>query len=170
MKLSLVFTMKNTQKIRSITLSALIAALYTALTLITAALGFSSGVIQVRISEALTVLPYFTPAAVSGLTVGCFISNLLTGGAPADILLGTAATLVAAIFTRLLRKAHPVFSPLPPIVVNTLTVPWILRYAYGLIGGIPYFMLTVGIGEFISCGVLGLILLYALKKRSIFTK
>lgn len=162
--------MKNTQKIRSITLSALIAALYTALTLITAALGFSSGVIQVRISEALTVLPYFTPAAVSGLTVGCFISNLLTGGAPADILLGTAATLVAAIFTRLLRKAHPVFSPLPPIVVNTLTVPWILRYAYGLIGGIPYFMLTVGIGEFISCGVLGLILLYALKKRSIFTK
>lgn len=170
MKLSLVFTMKNTQKIRSITLSALIAALYTALTLITAALGFSSGVIQVRISEALTVLPYFTPAAVSGLTVGCFISNLLTGGAPADILLGTAATLVAAIFTRLLRKAHPVFSPLPPIVVNTLTIPWILRYAYGLIGGIPYFMLTVGIGELISCGVLGLILLYALKKRSIFTK
>lgn len=170
MKLSLVFTMKNTQKIRSITLSALIAALYTVLTLIAAALGFSSGVIQVRISEALTVLPYFTPAAVSGLTVGCFISNLLTGGAPADILLGTAATLVAAIFTRLLRKAHPVLSPLPPIIVNTLTVPWILRYGYGLIGGIPYFMLTVGIGELISCGVLGLMLLYALKKRSIFTK
>lgn len=162
--------MKNTQKIRSITLSALIAALYTVLTLIAAALGFSSGVIQVRISEALTVLPYFTPAAVSGLTVGCFISNLLTGGAPADILLGTAATLVAAIFTRLLRKAHPVLSPLPPIIVNTLTVPWILRYGYGLIGGIPYFMLTVGIGELISCGVLGLMLLYALKKRSIFTK
>lgn len=170
MELSLVFTMKNTQKIRSITLSALIAALYTVLTLIAAALGFSSGVIQVRISEALTVLPYFTPAAVSGLTVGCFISNLLTGGAPADILLGTAATLVAAIFTRLLRKAHPVLSPLPPIIVNTLTVPWILRYGYGLIGGIPYFMLTVGIGELISCGVLGLMLLYALKKRSIFTK
>lgn len=170
MKLSLVFTMKNTQKIRSITLSALIAALYTALTLIAAALGFSSGVIQVRISEALTVLPYFTSAAISGLTVGCFISNLLTGGAPADILLGTAATLVAAIFTRLLRKAHPMLSPLPPIVVNTLTVPWILRYGYGLIGGIPYFMLTVGIGELISCGVLGLILLYALKKRSIFMK
>lgn len=162
--------MKNTQKIRSITLSALIAALYTALTLIAAALGFSSGVIQVRISEALTVLPYFTSAAISGLTVGCFISNLLTGGAPADILLGTAATLVAAIFTRLLRKAHPMLSPLPPIVVNTLTVPWILRYGYGLIGGIPYFMLTVGIGELISCGVLGLILLYALKKRSIFMK
>lgn len=162
--------MKNTQKIRSITLSALIAALYTALTLIAAALGFSSCVIQVRISEALTVLPYFTPAAISGLTVGCFISNLLTGGAPADILLGTAATLVAAIFTRLLRKAHPMLSPLPPIVVNTLTVPWILRYGYGLIGGIPYFMLTVGIGELISCGVLGLILLYALKKRSIFMK
>lgn len=162
--------MKNTQKIRSITLSALIAALYTALTLIAAALGFSSSVIQVRISEALTVLPYFTPAAISGLTVGCFISNLLTGGAPADILLGTAATLVAAIFTRLLRKAHPMLSPLPPIVVNTLTVPWILRYGYGLIGGIPYFMLTVGIGELISCGVLGLILLYALKKRSIFMK
>lgn len=162
--------MKSRQKIAFITYSALISALYTALMLIAAALGFSSGIIQVRVSEALTVLPYFTPAAIPGLTVGCLISNLITGGVPADVLLGTVATLIAAIFTRLLCKAHPVFSALPPIVVNTLTVPWILRYGYGLSGGILYFMLTVGIGEILSCGVLGLMLMYALKKRGILMK
>jgi len=162
--------MKNRTKtsILTLTYAAIIAALYTALTLIAAAMGLSSGVIQVRLSEALTVLPVLTPAAVPGLTMGCLISNLITGCIPVDVALGTVATFIGAIGTRLLRKYHPVLAPIPPILANTVIVPWVLKYGYGVGGGIPYFMATVGAGEVISCGVLGLILLYALKKKNLF--
>ncbi len=160
--------MKTKTKIRTLTYAAIIAALYTALTLMAASLGLSSGVIQVRLSEALTVLPVLTPAALPGLTVGCFISNLITGCIPVDVALGSAATLIGAVGTRLFRKQHPILALLPPVLANTLIVPWVLKYGYGANGGIPYFMLTVGIGEVISCGMLGLVLLYAVKKRGIF--
>ncbi len=160
--------MKTRSHIRHVTYAAIIAALYTALTLISATLGLSSGVIQVRLSEALTVLPMLTPAAIPGLTVGCLISNLITGCIPVDVLLGTVATLIGAVGTRLLCKHHPAFAPIPPILANTLIVPWVLRFGYGADGGIPYFMATVGAGEVISCGVLGLVLLYAVKDRRIF--
>lgn len=161
--------MKKTTRsnIRYVTYASIIAALYTALTLIAAAFGLSSGVIQVRLSEALTVLPVLTPAAIPGLAVGCLISNLITGCIPMDIALGTVATLIGAVGTRILRK-YPVLSPIPPILANTIIVPWVLKYGYGIDGGIPYFMATVGAGEIISCGVLGLILLYAIKDRRIF--
>ena len=170
LELFLAFKMKKTTRsnIRHLTYAAIIAALYTALTLIAAAMGLSSGVIQVRLSEALTVLPMLTPAAIPGLTIGCFISNLITGCIPVDVALGTIATLIGAMGTRLLRKYHPIFAPVPPILANTLIVPWVLKYGYGVNGGIPYFMATVGAGEIISCGVLGLILLYATKDRRIF--
>lgn len=160
---------KNTRSsILYVTYAAVIAALYTVLTLLAAVFGLSSGVIQVRLSEALTVLPLLTPAAVPGLAVGCLISNLITGCLPADIALGTVATLLGAVGTRLLRKSHPILAPIPPILANTLIVPWVLKYTYGIEGGIPYFMATVGAGEILSCGVLGLILLYAIKDRRIF--
>lgn len=163
--------MKNTtsKRIRTITYAAIIAALYTVLTLIAASMGLSSGVIQIRLSEALTVLPVFTGAAVPGLAVGCFISNLITGCIPADIVFGTVATLIGAMGTRLLRRKNLFLAPLPPILANTLIVPWILKYGYGIEdGSIPYFMLTVGAGEVISCGILGLVLLFALKKNKLF--
>ena len=83
-----------------------------------------------------------------------------------DIIFGSLATLAGAIGTRMLRDAHPFLAPLPPILANTIVVPWVLKYAYGVDLPIPFMMLTVGVGEVVSCGVLGLVLYTALKKRS----
>ncbi|MCF0151167.1 MAG: QueT transporter family protein [Firmicutes bacterium] len=145
-----------------ITQAALIAAMYTALTVLIAAFNLASGAVQVRLSEALTVLPVFTPAAVPGLFIGCFLSNLITGCALWDVLFGSLATLLGALGTRLLRS-RPLLAVLPPIVSNTLIVPVILAKVYGVPDSIWFLMLTVGIGEVISCGILGSILQKALK-------
>lgn len=146
-----------------ITQAAVIAALYVVLTMFINAFNLANGAIQVRISEALTILPYFTPAAIPGLFVGCLLSNFLTGAAIWDIVFGSLATLLGAIGTYLLRK-WKWCAPLPPILANTIIIPFVLTYAYGLPGGIPFFMLTIGAGEVLSCGILGMILLFALQK------
>ena len=158
------------KKVTFITHAAIIAALYVLLTLIANALGLANFAIQVRFSEALTILPLFTPAAIPGLYVGCLLSNILTGCIAWDILLGPVATLLGALGTYMLRKKHPILGTLPPIAANTLIVPFVLAYAYKFEGSIPYFMLTVGIGEIISCGVLGYLVWLTLRKhvRSIF--
>ena len=156
--------MKKNNRIIFLTQAAMIAALYVVLTLIASAFGLSSGVIQVRFSEALTILPYFTPAAIPGLFIGCLLANWITGSMLWDIVFGSIATLIAAAFTYLLRK-NKWLTPIPPIVANTLVVPFILKYVYALEGTIPFFMLTTGIGEIISCGILGMLLLFALDKR-----
>ena len=134
------------------------------------ALGLANFAIQVRFSEALTILPLFTPAAIPGLYVGCLLSNILTGCIAWDILFGPIATLLGALGTYALRRKHPILGTLPPIAANTLIVPFVLAYAYKFEGSIPYFMLTVGIGEIISCGVLGYLVWLTLRKhvRSIF--
>lgn len=161
--------MKN-KKAYFITQAAVIAALYVVLTLFINAFDLASGAIQVRISEALTILPYFTPAAVPGLFIGCLLSNFMTGAAIWDIIFGSLATLIGAIGTYLLRKWKWCV-PLPPILSNTIIIPFVLTYAYGIPGGIPFFMLTVGAGEVLSCGVLGMILLFALQRyRNIIFK
>ena len=144
-----------------ITQAALIAALYTVLTMIAAGFDLASGAIQVRFSEALTVLPFLTPAAVPGLTLGCLLSNILTGCALPDVIFGTLATLLGALGTYALRE-HRFLCAVPPIVSNALIIPFVLTYAYHIPGGIPLFMLTVGLGELISCMGLGQILLQAL--------
>lgn len=144
--------------------AAVIAALYVVLTLIANALGLANFAIQVRFSESLTILPLFTPAAIPGLYVGCLLSNILTGCIAWDIILGPIATLIGALGTYALRKKSPVLATLPPIVSNMLIVPFVLAYAYRFEGSIPYFMLTVGIGEVISCGFLGYGLWTILKK------
>ena len=151
------------KKTRFITHAALIAALYVVLTYVANAFGLASGAIQVRFSESLTVLPFFTPAAIPGLFIGCILSNLLTGCALFDTLFGSIATFIGAIGTYAIRK-HKWLTPLPPILANTLIVPFVLAYVYGVPGGIPYLMVTVGIGELISCYVLGMILLFGLNK------
>ena len=151
------------KKVLFITQAAMIAALYVVLTLLANALGLANYAIQVRFSEALTILPFFTPAAIPGLTIGCLLSNLLTGCMPLDILFGSLATLIGAVGTYLLRK-HQWTAPLPPILANTVIVPFVLAYVYQFEGSIPYFMLTVGIGEILSCGVLGMILMGVLMK------
>ena len=154
---------KRKEKTLLLCQSAIIAALYVALTFVFAPISF--GVVQVRIAEALTILPIFTPAGISGLTVGCLLGNFLGGGVPMDVLFGTLATLLGAIGTYLLRKKHPLLGTIPPIVANTLIIPFVLKYAYGESLSIPIIMLTVGAGEILSCGVLGGLLALALKKR-----
>ena len=153
--------MKN-QKILFLTQSAMIAAIYVVLTVVFRPFSFEE--IQVRIAEALTVLPAFTPAAIPGLFVGCLIGNLIGGSILPDIVFGSLATLIGALFTYLLRKQSRFLAPLPPIVANTVIIPLILRHAYGINLPLPLTMLTVGIGEVISCGILGMILYTTLKK------
>jgi len=148
--------MRN-KKVLRITQAAMIAAIYVVLTVFISAFNLASGAIQVRISEALTILPVFTPAAIPGLFLGCLISNLVTGCMPLDVVFGSLATLIGACGTYALRK-HKWLAPLPPIVANAIIVPFVLRYVYLAEGTIPFFMLTVGIGEVISCYLLGSIL------------
>lgn len=154
--------MKN-KNVSIITVGAMTAALYVVLTLVANAFGLANYAIQVRFSEALTILPYFTPAAIPGLFVGCILSNLITGCMPLDVLFGSLATLLGALGTYSLRKCKWA-APVPPIIANTIIVPFVLAYVYHFEGSIPYFMVTVGIGEIISCGVLGMILLNVLDK------
>lgn len=154
--------MKN-RKAYFITQAAVIAAVYVVLTLAINAFDLASGAIQVRISEALTILPYFTPAAIPGLFVGCLLSNFLTGAPIWDVVFGSLATLLGAAGTYMLRR-QKWLAPLPPVIANIPIIPPVLHFAYGLPGGIPFFMLTVGIGEVISCGILGMLLLFLLQK------
>lgn len=142
--------------------AAMLAALYVVLTYIANAFSLANQAIQVRFSESLTILPYFTPAAIPGLFIGCLLSNILTGCAIPDIVFGSLATLIAAILTRKLRKFKWMVS-LPPIIANTLIVPFILLYAYG-IKPLWLSFITVAAGEIISCGILGMLLLFSLEK------
>ena len=163
------------KKILYITYAAAIAAIYVVLTLIANAQGLANYAIQIRFSEALTILPFFTSAAIPGLFIGCILANILTGALPFDVVFGSIATLIGAIGTYYLcgkaqNSSHnsvikKFLAPLPPIISNTLIIPFILAYVYKFEGSIPYFMITVGAGEIISCGILGLILLDTLKRR-----
>lgn len=178
--------MKNSKTL-FIAQAAVIAALYVVLTMLANSLGLANYPVQLRFSEALTILPFFTPAAIPGLFLGCLISNLLTGAIIWDVVFGSLATLLGAVGTWLLRprkqpsqppqpnqRSWPSqlcwpsqlrwLTPLPPIIANTLIVPFVLYYAYHIPGSVPYFMLTVGIGEILSCGVLGMLLLLTLQK------
>lgn len=161
--------MKN-KKVVFLTQAALIAAIYVVLTFLANGLGLASGTIQIRLSEMLTVLPFFTPAAIPGLFVGCLLSNVLTGCIIYDIIFGSLATLLGAVGTWLLRRFKYACT-LPPVVANILIVPFVLRYAYGFVFeyagkdfSIPFYMLTVGIGEIICCCILGSILLRVLSR------
>lgn len=150
------------RKVLFIVHASVIAALYVVLTFAANALGLANYAVQVRFSEALTILPFFTPAAIPGLTLGCLLSNILTGCALPDIIFGTLATLTGAVFTRLLRE-HKWLAPVPPVSANTIIVPFVLYYAYG-IRPLWLSFITVGVGEIISCGLLGMILLNILNK------
>ena len=140
----------------------MISSIYVALCIIFAPI--SDVAIQVRIAEALTILPYFTPAAIPGLFIGCLIANLVGGSIVIDVIGGSIATLIGALGTYLLRKKSRYLAPLPPILANTLIVPFILRYGYGEPLPIPFLMGTVGIGEIAACGIMGLFLLTVLSK------
>lgn len=156
--------MKNRSRVRYITQAALIAALYCVLTFFSHFLGLASGAVQIRLSESLTALLYFTPAAVPGLFIGCLLSNFLTGGVMVDIILGSLATLIGAVAGyRLKRKKYLVF--LPNIIANAVVIPNVLIYSYNIGEAFWYLLLTVGLGEIISCGIFGSTLLKSLRKR-----
>lgn len=142
--------------------AAMIAAIYVVLCIAFAPISY--GAIQARVAEALTILPYFTPAAIPGLFIGCLIANLIGGSIMLDVVCGSIATLIGAVGTWMLRRKSRFLAPLPPILANTLIVPFVLRYGYGEPLPIPFLMGTVGIGEIAVCGVMGLILLAVLEK------
>lgn len=151
-------------KTKRLTHAAIIAALYVVLTYASNMFGLASGPIQVRISEALTILPYFTSAAIPGLFIGCLSANLIMGAGVLDIVFGSVATFLGAIGTYLMRKKSKYFAPIPPIVANMLIVPCVLIWA-GASGAWWYFALTVGAGELVSCGIFGIILYNAIEKK-----
>ena len=153
---------KNNKTVYFLTYGAVIAAIYVALTVTFQPICF--GPVQFRISEALCILPYFTPAAVPGVFLGCLLSNLLCGAAGLDIIFGSLATLIGAVGSYALRREKWLVC-LPPILSNTVIIPWVLRFAYGSADLIPFAMLTVGIGEILAIGVLGNILLHALERH-----
>ena len=144
-----------------------IAAIYVVLTWVSTLLGLSSGVIQVRFSEMLCILPIFTQAAIPGLAIGCLIANLLSGCVVVDVVFGTIATLLGAVGTYLLRK-QKYLAFLPPIISNAFIVPWVLKFAYGIGDAYWFLVATVGIGEIISVGVFGFFLHRALKHKKLF--
>ena len=155
--------MKQSFNVKTLSMGGAIAALYVVLTMLANAFGLASGAIQVRLSEALTILPCFTSSAVPGLTVGCVLANLITGCAPWDLVFGSLATLIGAVGTLLLRR-KPLLAWIPPVLSNAVIVPFVLQKVYGVPDAWWYLMLTVGAGEVIACGVLGLILYKSLAK------
>lgn len=141
--------------------AAVIAALYVVLTYFAWGFDLASGVIQCRVSEALCVLPFFTHAAIPGLTAGCFLANLLTGAPVPDVVFGTLATFLGAVGSWIVRKNRFACS-VPPVLSNALIIPVVLRFAYGAPDALPFMMLTVGAGELIACVLFGQILISAL--------
>lgn len=141
--------------------AAIIAAVY--ITLTVALMPLSYGVMQIRVSEALTILPFFTPAAIPGLFVGCIVSNMLGPYGILDMICGSGATLLAAVGSYLLRN-KPLLVPLPPVLANGIIIGSLLYYAYGV--GLPLIacILWVAAGEFIACYAIGYPLLRYLKK------
>jgi len=111
-------------------------------------------------------LPFFTPAAVPGVTIGCFLANLLTASPVYDVIFGTLATFLG-VFGAALLKRHPFLIALPTILSNALIIPLVLQLAYGVPDAIWYLILTVGLGELLSAGVLGTLLLQLIKKRKL---
>ena len=154
------------RNLRFLCRGALVAALYVVLTWLCALVGLDKGVIQLRLSEALCVLPAFTGAAVPGLFVGCLLANLLTGSALPAVVFGSLATLIGALGAYLLRRRKWLV-PLPTVLANALIIPFVLRFAYGAEGTIPYFMLTVGAGEVISAYICGMLLYAALVRQKV---
>lgn len=142
--------------------AAIIAAVYAALTMLLAP--FSYGFMQIRVSEALTILPYFTPAAIPGLFIGCLISNLLSPYGLLDVICGSAATLLAALMSYKLR-ATPWLVPLPPIIANGVIIGLMLHYGYGVPVNLFVIMGWIALGELIACYLIGYPLLRYLQKH-----
>ena len=151
-------------KTKILTRAALVAGMYIVLTMIANMLGLASGAIQFRLSEALTLMPIIFPESIWGLFIGCLLSNILTGCVIWDVIFGSLATLIAAVFTRILKKKIFLAS-LCPVISNAIIVPFVLKYAYGLGDAWWYLCITVGIGELAVCCLLAPIVLKGIEKH-----
>jgi len=160
----------NSKRIRYIATAGLIAAIYVLLIVI---FYYSSFLVnQIRFAEALTVLPFLTPAAIPGLFIGCFLGNIMGGLGWIDIVIGPLLTLAAAIATRTIRvsfgdtKTGMALAPLPPVLLNAFGVPFYLSSMYA----VDYWAVvtSIGLGQLVACYVIGLPLLILLRKRGIF--
>lgn len=152
---------------RQIATAGIIAAIYAVLSLFSSVFGIAYGPIQCRFSEALTVLPFFLPEAIPGLFVGCLVTNLMSTVGPLDLIFGSLATLLAALWTR--RMPNKWLAPLPPVICNAVIIgAMIAWYEVGFTeafwGMFAFNALTVGIGEAIACYVLGLLLLQVVSR------
>ena len=150
--------------------AALIAALYVTLTYLAGLMNLAYGPVQFRFSEALTVLPFLLPEAVPGLFIGCVVSNLISPYGALDLVVGSLATLLAALWTGKCRRRC--LAPLPPVICNAALVGALIAwYEAGLGAGfapaLAYNALTVGVGEAAVCYLLGLPLLRVLESRGV---
>ena len=154
--------------VRQLTLAAMIGALYAVLTLAIAPFGGAYSPVQCRISEALCVLPFFFPAAVPGLAIGCLVVNLLSPYGALDIIFGTLATLLAAVWTRHTRRKW--LAPLPPVICNALMIPAVIAlqttvpFSTAFWSTFVWNAFTIGLGELAACYILGGLLLARLPK------
>lgn len=172
-------TFAGSKSVKFLAQAGLIAALYVVLTVAFQPFGFKE--VQVRISEMLTILPFFTLAGIPGITIGCLLGNILCGAAVPDIIFGSLASFIGAVGTYYIGRAYRgrkeskeahgkvdikslIPGTIPPIVANALIIPFVIRYAYGSPMPIWMMMLTVGLGEVISCGILGVIFGKAISK------
>ncbi|MDU1323156.1 MAG: QueT transporter family protein [Clostridium botulinum] len=155
----------QSKKISKLVFSAVIAGIYTVLTLLLAPISY--GQIQVRASESLTLLPFLSSYSIWGVFLGCIISNLIGGNGIIDVVFGSLATLIAAILTYYIGKSNLKFkkylAPLPPIIINAVVIGFILNYTLKL--PLLLSIIWVGLGEAISCYVLGLILISIIEKN-----
>lgn len=168
----------KSNQVKMLAMAGIIAALYIALTYLAMAFGLDKNAIQIRFSEALCTLAVLTPAAIPGLTVGCFLANILTGCAPLDIVIGPIATLTGAIgayyigvwYKKIKKKGILFLSPIPTILANTIAVPFVIYICYTApeqqsVAMLGFYAITVFIGEVISAGILGMLLYFAMEKR-----
>ena len=155
---------KNKKRVRFLCEAALIAAIYVILTYFCAAVGMSSGAIQLRFSEALCIFGLFTPAALPGVALGCFMAILLTGCALWDIVFGSLASLIGMVGVIALKK-FPYLALVPYALANMIIVPFVVKLVYGAPEALPLIFLTVGIGEIISVFGFGIPLYLVLKKH-----
>lgn len=173
-------SLKTENKVRFLALSAVIAALYAVLTYAAAAVNLAYGPFQFRFSEALTVLPAFTPAAIPGLAVGCLLSNLASPLGIVDWVFGTLATLLAACCTYMLRnvkwKEIPILAPLPPVIFNALIVGFevsclsdagVFGFSNASLAGFAAGAFSVGVGELVVCFALGILLMVAIRRTKL---
>ncbi len=154
--------MRN-KAIQKITRAAITAAAYTAITVLLYPI--SSGLVQIRVAEALMLLPMLYPETAAGLFVGCLLSNFLGGGMALDIIFGSLATLIAALVITKIKNKW--LAPLPSIICNGVIVGIVMAYATVKDAGVWQYLMWIGsvsLGEAISCYGLGIPLITAIEK------